>query len=371
MSFSFRQIERGSGSYYSALWNDHEIGQVRTFQKEKHKSGELDVEWQMLPTIWSLDAKILEKHFDAIVVRDVPMPVTEGFWGSEYLYFTLPILGADKGKATLGWSPDLLNWQQPFSIKDFTQLSENLCDENDALIFTEDMGIFSEDLGDTDPAGSLQYEWAADPMDTVKKALDKGLELLEGLISEVLMELNSSDAHSFESRFSFPKEHEAACLQYLTYFAQFLEDVGIEATSDIERAENDFLFRVTPTDASQALGQIRQALDIYLRLPEAQDLMSFESSGSDVAVQQLKDVVLHLKSQVIRINSSIELKDQTIHNLSLANYELSSKVSALEQKQQDKFPAVDGLLSVTPYKGKGFEINLPELLRRLKRRFSI
>jgi hypothetical protein len=66
----------------------------------------------------------------------------------------------------------------------------------------------------------------------------------------------------------FPPAIRTACEQYLLYFVQFLEDLGVSATAEIKEDAKRVLFSVTPTDGCAALQQIREALEVYLKLPE-------------------------------------------------------------------------------------------------------
>jgi hypothetical protein len=47
----------------------------------------------------------------------------------------------------------------------------------------------------------------------------------------------------------------------------------------------------------------------------------------------------------------------------------TSKPLAVEEGGKAEEPIIEGIVSVKKYEGKGFSINFPEILRRLKRRF--
>jgi hypothetical protein len=87
----------------------------------------------------------------------------------------------------------------------------------------------------------------------------KSLEVLE--IKHLNERINFS--------FNFPEELKIPCEQYLLYFAQFLQDLGINATSNLKEEAGKVLFSVTPTDDQEALGKIREALAVYLNLPSS------------------------------------------------------------------------------------------------------
>ena len=48
--------------------------------------------------------------------------------------------------------------------------------------------------------------------------------------------------------FEFPDAVRVPCEQYLLYFAQFLRDLGVEASSELRHEVGMVLFSVTPTD---------------------------------------------------------------------------------------------------------------------------
>ncbi len=80
---------------------------------------------------------------------------------------------------------------------------------------------------------------------------------------------NFKDENSLSLLFNFPEELKVPCEQYLLYFAQFLRDLGINATSDLKEEAGKVLFSVTPTDDIEALDKIREVLAVYLNLPSS------------------------------------------------------------------------------------------------------
>lgn len=188
-------------------------------------------------------------------------------------------------------------------------------------------------------------------------------------INEALISLNiSEDNTPLTSVFKFPKDIQTACEQYLIYFAQFLRDLGIEANTEIKRQAQQTLFNVIPINSNEALDKIKEALDVYINLPQASDLEFSQSESKDVSVQQLLSNVYHLKSQLMLANSVIEQKTATIHSLKISNYQLSEIVEAQAKKLKDEEEVIGELVTVKKYDGKWFNINLPEIIRRLKRK---
>jgi hypothetical protein len=69
--------------------------------------------------------------------------------------------------------------------------------------------------------------------------------------------------------FNFPPDLRATCEQYLLSFVDFLHDLGVDATADLEHRAQEVLFSIRPVDRMDALERIRVALSVYLRFPFA------------------------------------------------------------------------------------------------------
>jgi hypothetical protein len=89
--------------------------------------------------------------------------------------------------------------------------------------------------------------------------------------------------------------------------------------------------------------------------------------------------IQHLKGQLYLAGAALQLKDVTIGQLTatveqqhyLSGKVLQNSLQLVESSADpgDKEDIVEGVVALRKYEGKGFEINLPELYRRLKRRF--
>lgn len=171
--------------------------------------------------------------------------------------------------------------------------------------------------------------------------------------------------HSLVYWFDFPEGMREPCSQYLLYFVQFLEDLGIGADAELNRTASRVMFSVTPRSRSEALGVVREALRVYLALPAipgAQALMT-----GDVAHRQLEANVLHLRAQLEFAAAVNQAKEQTIRALEFANY--SADDESRRSVEPERAEAVVGeVVKVGTLKKLGVEINLAEILRRLKRR---
>jgi hypothetical protein len=171
--------------------------------------------------------------------------------------------------------------------------------------------------------------------------------------------------------FDFPQPVRTSCEQYLLYFVQFLEDLGIEASSEIKEEASKVLFSVTPNDGPTALEQVRQALNIYLRLPGMPDFETSANQHPNLAVQQLQANILHLQSQVILAKASLQAQGATIEMLELSNFQYRQLLSAERKTDNLSEPLLGDAVHLTKIEGKGVMIDLPLILKRLKRAFGI
>jgi hypothetical protein len=181
-------------------------------------------------------------------------------------------------------------------------------------------------------------------------------------------------------QFNFPSLVRNACEQYLLYFVQFLSDLGIEAQAELKEEAQKTLFTVVPTDQSQALTQIWKALEVYLHLPGSKEFETAAAHLDDIAVYQLKANLAHLHgqaqlmlAQLQLMRATISVKDTEIallkERFDLQRFSEPAEPSA---KAGDEAEAiVPGYLGVKKLVLWDFlEIELPEMLRKLKRRLG-
>lgn len=257
---------------------------------------------------------------------------------------------------TLYFKPNFLNWNKSVNILTFkTALQKNL--NNEEITLMDDSDIFEE---------GLILNLKIDFNKSINNEYQRVLNLID-VESEKIFLKNEQD-RNITNIFSFPLEIRSACEQYLVYFTKFLEDLGIEVTSKLNSQEGKTLFTVIPKNSEEALSNIKELLNIYLKIPETNDAEIISSNYSDISVQQLIANVYHLKSQLILSNSIIQNKDATIESLKFTNYQQSLIINSNLNLNEEK--TLNGLVTLTEYEGKGFKINLAEIFRRLKREFK-
>jgi hypothetical protein len=97
--------------------------------------------------------------------------------------------------------------------------------------------------------------------------------------------------------FDFPPDVRVVCEQYLHYFVDFLKDVGVKATANIEHDKlGRTLFKVQPENPKIALATIREALEIYLELPMSP--LIDEEDISDSKILALRAEINTLKTRL-------------------------------------------------------------------------
>ena len=120
------------------------------------------------------------------------------------------------------------------------------------------------------------------------------------------------EARTASYTFTFPVEVSSACQQYLVCFASFLRDIGMSATTDIRHTKSgQVLFSVTPTAPEEALDNIREALEVYLRLPAITPVNDF-NPGHEVAILQMQANIDHLRSQLRLAAATIQQQQISI-----------------------------------------------------------
>lgn len=256
-------------------------------------------------------------------------------------------------------NPDFLDWNKSIDILTFRKLlQENL--KNKEITLHDDSDIIEEGFVLTS-----KVNFSKNINDEYRRILSTiNIEI------EKLSLKNDQDKNSYNitNIFSFPPEVRSVCEQYLIYFSRFLEDLGIEVASKLDSQSETTIFTVIPKNSEEALSNIKELLNTYLKLPETNDIEILSSNYSDISVQQLIANVYHLKSQLMLSNSIIQNKDATIESLKFTNYQQNLILNSKSNQNEEK--TLDGLVTLTEYEGKGFKINLAEIFRRLKRQFT-
>jgi hypothetical protein len=272
-------------------------------------------------------------------------------------------------------SPDLATWNRDYGFAAYCDALEQSIEKlnNPDIRFS----TYDREL-DYVCEFAIEFPFSA-PALPIATEISRRSELLRKLHEQVESSLVLPvSSHSVAVTFDFPQEVKVPCEQYLAYFVEFLRDLGVDATSELKDKAGKVLFTVTPTDSQEALGKIRTALEIYLRLPSSPIGNIPADSGTEV--QKLAANVHYLRSQLALSQALIEAKNATIqaHQLTIETQRVAPgdlvRDSVVDitpaASESEKEDLLGGAFTITKYQGKGFEINLPEIYRWLRKRFA-
>jgi len=173
----------------------------------------------------------------------------------------------------------------------------------------------------------------------------------------------------FTSKFNFPREIKTACEQYLTYFSQFLRDMGIESNTEIKSNAHEVLFTVKPEDPNQALEQVYEALKVYLSLPDYPDIQNDFNLPNNYAVIELKRKVNDLKGNLMLAKQMMLLQQNNIDQLQEKNYKLANKIISIGAKAPYETKILWDTVTIKEYENSVVKIDVPKILKGLKRAF--
>ncbi len=197
--------------------------------------------------------------------------------------------------------------------------------------------------------------------------IENTLKILEDILDKTHKSLMEAiESGSVLTYFKFPDEIKPACKQYLIYFTQFLADMGIAAEGELTEELHHTLFRVIPKNKTESLERIKEALDVYLTAPTANDFEVELSKQKDIAAKQWAANYFHFQSQLSLASSIIQAKDATIETLRLSNYQYKQLLESYKANPKEE-EVIKGVFSVKKFEGKGFSVDFAELFRRLKR----
>lgn len=243
-----------------------------------------------------------------------------------------------KAKIEYAWSINLAEWSEhinPVFVRNETYNALLNSSHN-----TE--GLFLQEIEDHD-AGfiDLYFEYTTDLNDNIgetlnslKLTIDEAYEIAKNKVS------SNGFAEDFIARFAFDPAVQDSCVRYLHFFIEFLKDMGISADSSISRKGPNVLFSIHPTDKDTSLTKIKEALALYLNLPEF-NLGILNTSQMDPIIE-LK--IEKITAEISRLKTDIKL------NQAILNYENKTSLSTSETnsklKEADKYS-----LGVTPIEG--------------------
>ncbi|MEM6685532.1 MAG: hypothetical protein AAF617_07015 [Bacteroidota bacterium] len=287
-------------------------------------------------------------------------------WNSIFTYFTsINFTRNEISYVNLHLSTE--NWDFKYGIHSFLKKLTRSLNDSDLVYIHEEQ---FDDFEDIIQLGLNIYltsdVWRID----ILIVHNEIIELLNSKIENIFLELSNENNLDLINTFTFPPEIQSSCEQYLIYFATFLKDIGINAETNIESKAHETLFTVIPEDGEEALDKIREALNMYLSLPQNPEFDAVVAEFTDMGVQQLASQVYFLRSQLVMANATLQMKDATIKSLQLTNYQQKTIIDSQQAEEKNEEEIAGGLAKVKEVDLKIISFNLPELLRRIKRKFQ-
>ncbi len=181
---------------------------------------------------------------------------------------------------------------------------------------------------------------------------------------------------SFFAHFNFSEKNKKICEQYLMYFGEFLIDLGIDTNTSIREYGNEVLFEVIPKNKNEAIKKIYQAFEIFLSLPKYENQISITTSKGligEIKIKKLLSVIEHLKSQLSLSKQLVEIREKeisVIRDMYNSNIIESSLVDMRGKSKEENIYLFDKTVTIKPYKGKFFEINLPKIINKITKKES-
>jgi hypothetical protein len=255
--------------------------------------------------------------------------------------------------------PDFLKWDKSYGIINFIEKLSSVLIPYGFLVEVKNYDDFLNEGFNISSNLNLDKN--------IHEEYERFLSIIDIEVKNIFENPNLIDVNSLVNKFSFPQEIRQACEQYLIYFSKFLEDYGIEITSILESKNEETFFSVKPKNSNEALFNIRNLLSFYLSLPDLQNLEITTKDYNDVSVQQLLSNIYHLKSQLFLAHSIVESKNATIESLKFSNFQ---KQVYIEQNLKNEEKTLDGLVTIQEFEYGSFKFDLPEIFRRLKRKFT-
>lgn len=259
----------------------------------------------------------------------------------------------DKYSIGVNFQYDSEYWKMGYSISEKVSNLNRITNGKDKILFEID--DFETTLN-----GFTFYK----DIEFIDNILKNEIDIFMSQIIEIFQEshesLKSSSHNSVYFEFNIDDSIKVACKQYLIYFTQFLQDMGINAKSEIKDEINKILFEVVPENKTVALKKIKQCLEIYIQLIDCKEIQAY-NDYTNIAIMQLKSNIAHLNSQLMLANATIEQQKISINLLKEA------KVKLIEEEKEE-ICLLDGAIKIKDMDYKGISISPAKILNLLHRK---
>ncbi len=140
------------------------------------------------------------------------------------------------------------------------------------------------------------------------------------------------------AKFNFNKESLHAYSAYISYFIEFLKDIGIDAAGEFKHDSDSIVLSISPNNKDIALTNISEALSAYLKLPSISietDLVSNLDPISEFKFEKLRSEIERLKSS-LRVSEALVKYQDTL----ISHHETNKSVVSINSRKND---IIDGL----------------------------
>ncbi len=174
---------------------------------------------------------------------------------------------------------------------------------------------------------TIEYEKYFDYslMEELRTILLKVEKVFDICIDEFSFEESDND---ILAAFDIPDHLRTTCGQYLVYFQEFLNDIGLSAKVSILNKESATLLSIKPNNKEEALEKIHDALSLYLGITNLSDenLDKLRSEN-----QELQVALNSLKSECYDFKRKLCHKETEVLTLQKANKVYENAISLMER----------------------------------------
>ena len=234
----------------------------------------------------------------------------------------------DEEDFTIGlvFGADLSAWFGGYSFYRYYEMLKK------SLVESPYFSIELEEEGDVGEGFTIWFNQLVSPTDSISVLIENYLKILKPVHQKISSSVESNQIHdSLRFTFNFPPDVKIVCEQYLLYFGQFLNDLGIGTTSNLKEESGKVLFSVKPRNETDALDRIREALAIYLNLPSSP--ITYDESVAAMRLQQQIENLQHsqkIAARELQLNEKLLLVQWEV--IQEKNVTISQKDSTIEQQ---------------------------------------
>ena len=283
---------------------------------------------------------------------------------------------------------NVLEWSSVWKIKDFYNCFIARCLETGRYSCT------AESITDLKISPLYSIKDTGETLESSMEAFKSDIATIyKAVVTELQTQIPTSE-NAVSIRFDFPEAVKVPCEQYLLYFAEFLKDVGVDATANLNHEAGATLFTVTPDDKETALDKIREALGVYLCLaadPSAGSISVYDQPTENLKmagnVQSFQMQLMYANAILREREAEIQHKDAAIRLLQVTVEQQRTalapatvitpevfvqSVQAVSSASQDKDAEklFKSTVELTKYEGPGFKINVAQAYRLVRDLFT-